>query len=202
MSVNPVIPAPVDELTYCEVHPDRETALRCNKCGRLMCTECAVLTPVGYRCKQCVRQHDDKFFKATSNDDFKVIAICGGAALIGGAIVSAIGLGLLFAIIIGLPLGGAVSELALRATERRRGRRSGEIGAAAVVIGGLAGALIQTYVNYSSMIAEYARQAGGRGELPALSLDFLFRMVLNNWGLLAFVGLIAFAVYGRFKMKM
>jgi hypothetical protein len=167
-----------------------------------MCTECAVLTPVGYRCKQCVRQHDDKFFKATSNDDLKVVAICGGAALVGGAIIGAIGLPALFAIILGLPAGGAVSEAALRATERRRGRRSGEIGAAAVVIGGLAGALIQTYVYFSSMIAEAARQAPNRSDLPTLSLDFLFSRVLNEWGVLIFIGLIAFAVYGRFKMKL
>jgi hypothetical protein len=185
MTLNQPIPAAADELTYCEVHPDRETALRCNKCGRLMCAECAVLTPVGYRCKECVRQHDDKYFKATSNDDLKVIAICGGAALIGGAIVSALGLGLLFAIILGLPLGGAISEAALRATGRRRGRRSGEIGAAAVIIGGLLGAMIQLVLSTGA------------------PLDILFTFLLNRRiGVLVFIGLIAFAVYGRFRMKL
>ena len=54
-----VVPAG-DGLTYCEVHPDRETSLRCNKCGRLMCTECAVLTPVGYRCRECVRGQQER----------------------------------------------------------------------------------------------------------------------------------------------
>lgn len=201
MTVNPTLPAPAEELTYCEVHPDRETALRCNKCGRLMCAECAVLTPVGYRCKQCVRQHDDKYFKATSNDDLKMIAICGGAALIGGAIINAIGLGLLFAIILGLPLGGAISEAALRATGRRRGRRSGEIGAAAVIIGGLAGGMIQTYLRFNSIMAEVAQQNPNR-ELPSISLDMVFTSLLNNWGFLAFIGLLAFAVYGRFRMKL
>ena len=51
----PVVNEPdvTDEVTYCAVHPDRETGLRCNKCGRLMCAECAVPTPVGYRCREC-----------------------------------------------------------------------------------------------------------------------------------------------------
>ncbi len=65
-----------EQLTYCEVHPDRETSLRCNKCNRLMCPDCAVSTPVGYRCKQCVRQHDDKFFTAGQNDYVVIGAVC------------------------------------------------------------------------------------------------------------------------------
>ena len=44
-------PITVEETTYCAVHPDRETSLQCNRCGRYMCVECAVHTPVGYRCR-------------------------------------------------------------------------------------------------------------------------------------------------------
>ena len=36
-------------IEYCEKHPDREARLRCNRCNRLMCTQCAVRTPTGYR---------------------------------------------------------------------------------------------------------------------------------------------------------
>src|SRR5262249_8680272 len=113
----------------------------------------------------------------------------------------AIGLGLLFAIILGLPLGGGIAELALRATGRRRGRRSGEIGAAAVVLGGLTGAVLQVYIRYSSAINDLAARSAGRN-VPSISLDMLFTPILNNWGALAFIGLIAAAVYGRYKMKM
>jgi hypothetical protein len=42
-------------ILYCYVHPDRETGLRCNRCERPICTQCAVHTPTGYRCKECVR---------------------------------------------------------------------------------------------------------------------------------------------------
>lgn len=40
---------------YCYVHPDRETSLRCNRCERPICAQCAVRTPTGYRCRECVR---------------------------------------------------------------------------------------------------------------------------------------------------
>ena len=40
---------------HCYVHPDRETSLRCNRCERPICAQCAVRTPTGYRCKECVR---------------------------------------------------------------------------------------------------------------------------------------------------
>jgi hypothetical protein len=191
-----------EELTYCEVHPDRETALRCNKCGRYMCPECAVQTPVGYRCRQCVRQHDDRFFKGTQTDDVKIFAVCAGLMLLGGAIMSAIGFGLFLALIVGFPVGGAVSEMALRVVQRRRGRYSGQIGAAGAVIGGLAGAMLQVYFRYNSMLSEVAARAGSTEGLPGISFDVLFQSAIMDIGLLLFVGIVAAAIYGRFKMKM
>jgi len=46
---------------YCYVHPNRETTLRCNRCERPICADCAVLTPTGYRCKECVREQQKIF---------------------------------------------------------------------------------------------------------------------------------------------
>ena len=51
---------------FCANHPDRGTSLRCNRCERPICTECAVLTPVGYRCKNCVKSQQ-KVFDITFN---------------------------------------------------------------------------------------------------------------------------------------
>ncbi|HNW14496.1 MAG TPA: B-box zinc finger protein, partial [Anaerolineaceae bacterium] len=39
---------------YCKNHPQRETYLRCNRCNDPICVQCAVLTPTGYRCKNCI----------------------------------------------------------------------------------------------------------------------------------------------------
>jgi hypothetical protein len=208
MTVNPAPAA--DELTYCAVHPDRETGLRCNKCNRLMCSECAVQTPVGYRCRQCVRQHEDKFYTATNNDTLILIAVCGGLAAAGGALLGAIGFGLFLALILGFPAGGIISEAALRAVKRRRSRYSGEISAAAVVVGGILGAMAQVYFYWQSLVnqalegvpAEQIAAAAESGQLPSLTLEFVLRVAFSDVGLLLFIGIVAFVVYSRFKMKM
>lgn len=185
-------PATADELTYCAVHPDRETSLRCNKCERYMCAQCAVQTPVGYRCKECARQHEDKFFSATQNDNLVVFGVTLVLAGIAGAIVSMIGF-LFLALILGLPAGGAISEAALRAVQRRRGRQFALMGAAGAVIGGLLGGMAQVYLRLGQVFAS-------RGVEAAIPLDLVFSSTMQNWGLLLFVGLVAAAVYGRFRI--
>lgn len=40
----------------CYRHPKEETTLRCSKCERPICSRCAVLTTVGYRCPECGRE--------------------------------------------------------------------------------------------------------------------------------------------------
>jgi len=187
-------PAPTEELTYCEVHPDKETSLRCNKCGRYMCADCAVPTPVGYRCKQCVRQHEDRFFTASQNDYVIIAAVCAGLSVVGGFIASAIGI-LLILLIVGVPVGGFIAELALRATQRRRGRYSGEVGAASAVIGGFIGGLAHTYSIYSPLMDI---QIEG---VPRITLEFMVRSTFQDIGLLVFIGVVAFFVYSRFKMR-
>lgn len=189
--------APSEQLTYCEVHPDRETSLRCNKCGRYMCAECAVPTPIGYRCKQCVRQHEDKFFTASNNDYATIFAICAGLGAVGGFVASLVGF-LLILIIAGIPVGGFVAEIALRATKRRRGRYSGEVGAAGAVIGGLVGGVVHTYTTYSSALERVAQQTGRQ---VSISLQDLLTVTVSNVGLLVFIGIVAFFVYSRFKMR-
>ncbi len=61
-------PAVDSGVLYCTVHPNVETALRCNRCGRPMCNRCAVRTPVGYRCRECVRGQQQVFYTAQTLD--------------------------------------------------------------------------------------------------------------------------------------
>jgi len=58
---------PVETL-YCANHPNRPTLLRCNRCEKPICSECAVLTPTGYRCKECVRGIQKRFDNARPID--------------------------------------------------------------------------------------------------------------------------------------
>ncbi len=191
--------------TFCAVHPDRETGLRCISCNRLMCVECAVRTPVGYRCKECVRGQESKFFTANSADDIVTFAVCAVLTGIAAAVLGQFPFGIWIAIIAGLPLGGAISEVALRATGRRRSRYSHTIAGAAAVIGGLAGAGLTVIIRYNSAVAEALRQMGGAAgniNIPPISLDVIVSGIFSDIGTLILIGLIAFAVYGRYRMKL
>lgn len=127
-----------EETTYCEVHPDRETGLRCNLCERYMCAECAVQTPVGYRCKQCVRQVEDRFFSGTQVDyvvAFVTAAIISGLGLIPASLV---GFFWIILIIVGIFVGGVISQTIQRATKRRRGRYTAQVATSGVLLGAVA----------------------------------------------------------------
>ncbi len=50
--------------TYCANHPNVETSLRCNHCGKPICPKCAVRTPIGYRCKECIKSQQKVFVTA------------------------------------------------------------------------------------------------------------------------------------------
>lgn len=40
----------------CYRHPQRESWVLCQRCGRTICPECQILTPQGVRCPDCVRE--------------------------------------------------------------------------------------------------------------------------------------------------
>jgi membrane associated rhomboid family serine protease len=40
----------------CYRHPDRESFIRCQRCGRTICPECQTQAPVGVHCPECVKQ--------------------------------------------------------------------------------------------------------------------------------------------------
>jgi len=131
------------EVLHCYYHPHRETTLRCNKCGKPICTECAIRTPVGYRCPDCVREQQDKFYTATSSDIIKgsVVAFIGGL-LAGLAIFllviflgSFLFIGFLAAFFIGPALGGAVAEVVRRSMGKRHARHFPLIGVVVMIVG-------------------------------------------------------------------
>src|SRR5258708_16427070 len=62
-------------------HPTVATWLRCNKCNKPICHKCAVLTPVGYRCRECVRGQQ-QVFETVVWYDYIVAGVL--AAVLGG----------------------------------------------------------------------------------------------------------------------
>lgn len=58
----------------CYRHPEIETGLRCNKCGKYICTKCAQRTPVGFRCPDCIREQENKYYTG-GNMDYVIAAV-------------------------------------------------------------------------------------------------------------------------------
>jgi hypothetical protein len=99
----------VVDTNVCYVHPDRETYLRCNRCERPMCTACAVLTPTGYRCKNCVRG-GQKAFETTQLSDYPIAVIIAAAiSLVGSGATTVMGFFTIFlAPVFGVLIAGTV----------------------------------------------------------------------------------------------
>jgi hypothetical protein len=69
---------------YCANHPGVETALRCNRCDKPICPKCAVRSPVGYSCKECVKKQQKVFDTAVWTDYLVVFFLGGLFSFLGG----------------------------------------------------------------------------------------------------------------------
>ena len=76
---------------YCVNHPNTETNLRCNRCEKLICTKCAVHTPTGYRCRECVRNQQKVFETALWYDYPLGFILAGLLSYIGSLIAPRLG---------------------------------------------------------------------------------------------------------------
>lgn len=117
---------------YCDNHPRRETNLRCSKCGRPICSRCARLTPVGYRCPQCIREREDVFYTATTLDYVVATAVSLTLGLLAGSFVHLLGF---FVIFVAAIVGSLIGRLVWRLVGRRRGRWLPHIVAGSIIAG-------------------------------------------------------------------
>ncbi len=102
---------------YCYNHPNRETQLRCNRCNRPICADCAVLTETGYRCKECVRGQQ-KIFETAEWIDYPIAAIVAAVlGYIGSLVVGYLGF---FTIFVAPIIGVVIAEAVRWVTRRHR----------------------------------------------------------------------------------
>jgi len=132
--------------TTCYVHPNRETTLRCKRCERYICTSCAVGTPTGYMCRECVSERKKNFDTAVWYDYLIGFGVTFVLSLIASVLVgmaaSFIGFYMIFlAAGIGGGAGVFISNITLRAINKRRSRNLFYACAAGVVLGALPVAL-------------------------------------------------------------
>jgi hypothetical protein len=155
--------------TVCYRHPNTETSLRCNRCGKPICAKCARRTPVGFRCPECIREQEDKYFTG-GNLDYVIAAVIAFplSLILAGLFTYILGGLSFFVIIIGFfvapALGGLIAEAVRWGVRRRRSRYLGHVAAASLIVATL-----------------------------IVSGPFLFSLFLggNAWGLIA-PGLLAF----------
>lgn len=153
---------------YCYVHPNRQTVLRCNRCERPICTSCAVLTPTGYRCKECVRGQQKIFDTARWHDYPLAVIIAGGLALIASLIGSRFG----FFTILVAPIAGTIIAEAVRGVTRRRRSKTllwAATGATFI------GAILLTLITFFSLAA-----AGGLGMILTVLWPVVFAVLATS----------------------
>ena len=135
------------ETLYCYIHPTRETALRCNNCNRPICAACAVRTPIGYRCRECVKGQQKAFDTSEWYDYITGFIVAAILSMLGSFLVTFIGgIGFLgwFLIAAGAPTAGvAIAESVRLVTGKRRSRPLFITVAVGVVLGALPVILFQ-----------------------------------------------------------
>ena len=126
---------------YCYRHSSRETTLRCNTCDNYICPSCAVHTPTGYKCKDCIRDRNRDFNRAytTANWYDYIIAplVAGFLGFIGTLIASEIGFFIFFLLILGPIAGTYIAKAVQWAVQKRRSKYLPYIATAGVIVGGL-----------------------------------------------------------------
>ncbi len=118
---------------YCANHPKIETTLRCNRCDKPICSRCAVRTPTGYRCQECVRGQQ-KTFETTRWYDYPLAFVLASVlSYIGGQLITRLGF---FTIFIAPIAGMIIAEVVRFVVQKRRSKRLFKLSALAAGFGG------------------------------------------------------------------
>jgi hypothetical protein len=156
---------------YCANHPDVETTLRCNRCEKPICPKCAVATPTGYRCRECV-QGQQKIFETALWQDFLLGSlIAGGLAFIGSLVIPVLGF---FSIILSPVAGAIIAELIRRITRKRRSRRLYQVIAVATLVGCLP-LLLNDLIIFGISLAQ-----GNIGSFLGLLWQFVYTSITTS----------------------
>ena len=118
----------------CANHPTVETRLRCNRCGKPICSKCAMRTPVGYRCKECVREQQQVFETAVWYDYPIALGISGVSAFFAVWLLTFLGI---FGLFVAPAIGVGGAEAVRRAMRGHRGRYLPLAAAGGAILGAL-----------------------------------------------------------------
>lgn len=119
----------------CAKHPKVETYLRCARCETPICDKCAVLTSVGYKCRDCGTLRQDALFRPSL---LQLLAAL-GVGLLAGVVVGTVGhwVGPFILLFIGLPVGRFVGSLMLKVSGGKVGLLMEIVTVVSIMLGGL-----------------------------------------------------------------
>ncbi len=141
---------------FCYRHPDRETLIRCGRCERPICTQCAVQGPVGFRCPECGRPLRDPLASFTPAQLAGGLAVSFGGGLLAAYISGQFGF---FALFVAFFAGGLIAEAVTRVTGYKHGQTM-----AGVVYGGIiVGAVVAFWFANSGLIDAFLRLGAAAG---------------------------------------
>jgi hypothetical protein len=129
-------------LTVCYRHPHIETGLRCNRCNKPICPQCAVRTPVGFRCPDCIREQENKYYSG-GNVDYVIAAVIAlPLSLIGAGLFTFIlgrfGFWIIFiGLLVAPAVAGFIAEVVRWGVGRRRSRYLRHVVAGSLILGTL-----------------------------------------------------------------
>ena len=133
-----------------EMNSDDTPVLRCNRCGKPITPETAVLTPTGYRCQDCIRQQQKVFDNTKWMDVVIGFLISGIIAFAGSWFVPRLGF---FTILIAPGIGTLIHKAVRLAVKQRRSKLLNSSILAGALIGSLP-LLVPAMLNVITMSTE------------------------------------------------
>jgi hypothetical protein len=158
----------------CANHPSVETRVSCATCGKPICPDCMVTSPVGIKCADCARMPRSARVRLRPDRAIRAIGAALAVALAGGvalASLAATPFGF-FGFLVAYGVGRGGGELVLRAAGRFRGTATASIAAA-----GAFGAYLAPFVLVPLLYDDRVSQRFGVIEvvLGAVAGFFAFR---------------------------
>lgn len=155
----------------CFYHPNVETSLRCSTCEKPICPKCAILTPTGYRCKDCVRGQQKVFETALWYDYLTTGILATVLSFFGSQFIPRLWF---FAIILSPVAGTVIAEICRAVTQKRRSKRLYQTIAIATAFGSLPYLLLSLFVGLNAL------GSGNFGGLISLALQALYSFLVTS----------------------
>ncbi|MCX8061800.1 MAG: hypothetical protein N3D16_04400 [Anaerolineales bacterium] len=155
----------------CFYHPNTETSLRCSTCEKPICPKCAILTPTGYRCKDCVRGQQKVFETALWYDYITASILAAVLSFFGSQFIPRLWF---FAIILSPIAGTIIAEICRAVIQKRRSKRLYQTIALATALGSL------PYLVLNLIFSLNALGSGSFGGLIGLALQALYSFLVTS----------------------